>query len=164
MNSIVPGEVIQHGLAGASAGLFLYLHESVDLKLEARLGEGRLPYLQLLAGAQFKLDRWLEYFVIKMRDLGIDTAKSTKDAVVSTVTRPGDAMGTVLDVSAGAIRKTGEGIGEATETIERAVEVTGEALTSEEGEDSREQHKNVEDKEKSTELEGQGPQKTKKPE
>jgi hypothetical protein len=73
-------------------------------------------------------------------------------------------MGTVLDVSAGAIRKTGEGIGEATETIERAVEVTGEALTSEEGEDSREQHKNVEDKEKSTELEGQGPQKTKKPE
>ena len=108
MNSNVPGSVSQTAVWGINSGLFLYLHEAADLKLEGRIGKGRQPFAQLLVAAQLKLDHWVEHFVIKVKNLGIDTARRTTEAVVKTVSHPGEAIGTVIEASKNVIKKTGE--------------------------------------------------------
>lgn len=86
---------------GAGIGVTTYLHERADLRFELRGGQmGDHAFAQGLIGIQFKADRLLEYFAVKLVELGITTAETAIKATEKAV----EATGNVLKGAAGKNR------------------------------------------------------------
>jgi hypothetical protein len=82
-----------HPTGGVGFGVVNYLHEKVDLRLEIRVGKHDRWFMQGLLGFQIKVDHLLEYFAVKLKDLGVG------------------AVGTVIEATGTAVKATGEGLG-----------------------------------------------------
>jgi hypothetical protein len=85
-------EPIWQGVGGVGLGVTHYLHERVDLRLEARTGFETHTFAQVMLGFEIKSDRLLEAFAIKLKEFGVG------------------AVGTVFDATGTAVKATGEGI------------------------------------------------------
>jgi hypothetical protein len=82
-----------HPTGGVGFGVVNYLHERVDLRVELRVGRHERWFAQGILGFQIKIDRLLEYFAVKLKDLGVG------------------AVGTVIEATGTAVKATGEGLG-----------------------------------------------------
>lgn len=58
---------------GVGLGVITFLHDKVDLRLEARSGYTERPFSQLMIAIHFKADRLVVYFAEKLEELGIMT-------------------------------------------------------------------------------------------
>jgi hypothetical protein len=86
------GDLFWRPAFGGGYGVTTYLHDKVDLRLEARAVVTDRVFVEGLIGFQFKVDRLLSVFGSKLKDLGYGT------------------MGTVIEATGTAIKATGEGI------------------------------------------------------
>lgn len=75
----------------AGFGISRYLHEHVDVKFEVRAGIFEEAFSQVTVGFNIKIDRWVDYFANKIKDLGQGTVKATGkilDATGKALSRP----------------------------------------------------------------------------
>lgn len=72
--------VRQFPIGGVGFGVSTFLHERADLRLETRLGYSEQPFLQVFFGIHIKMNRWVAYFGEKLKDLGIGTYETVKEA------------------------------------------------------------------------------------
>ena len=59
-------------LFGVGYGATRYLHKNLDLRAEVRLGYTHQIFTQTTIGLEIKVDDWVESFVKKIKDLGLD--------------------------------------------------------------------------------------------
>jgi hypothetical protein len=79
-------------VGGAGFGVITYLHDKVDLRLEARgLASDRL-YGQALIGVHIKADRLLTVFARKLRDLGYGTFETAVEATGTAIKATGEVV------------------------------------------------------------------------
>jgi len=83
-----------------------YLHKRVDVRIESRIGYDGQLFGQMMMAVHFKLDRWVEYFAERLRDLGVGAIKATGEAVKTT----GKGIGTVIKYSGKGLKKAGEAV------------------------------------------------------
>lgn len=62
-------------------GLSSSVHRRMDLSIEARLGGGAEVWSQLLLGFNFKVEKWVEFFSRKIKELGSETQKAIKKTI-----------------------------------------------------------------------------------
>ena len=72
---------------GLGAGLVASVHERMDLKFEVRLGygQGEAIWSQAFVSLGLKLDKWVDYFATKLRDLGVGTVEATGGVIKKTI-------------------------------------------------------------------------------
>lgn len=104
MHSIEPSLVRDRLLWGVGTGFTTYLHPQADLRVEVRTGfTGQDNFSQLMVSAIIKLDKILEYFVVRLAEVGYGTVKVT-GTVVSTVVEKS------VDVTTSAVKATAKGV------------------------------------------------------
>lgn len=80
-NQITPAGVDQFFTYGIGLGLTTYLHPKADMKMEVRILQSDIVYSQVLFSIQFKMEKWVEYFAEKLKDLGVGTASVTGSVI-----------------------------------------------------------------------------------
>jgi hypothetical protein len=95
-----PGEHVLRAMGGGGVGITTYLHEKIDLRLEARAGYYDRGFAEGLVGFQIKVDELLLVFASKLRDLGLGTVK------------------TAIEVGGTAVKATTEGVGGIVQGVE----------------------------------------------
>jgi len=73
-NQIIPGTVDRYFIYGVGAGITTYLHPKADARLEVRFFQADHVYTQVLFNVQFKMEKWVEFFAEKLKDIGVGTA------------------------------------------------------------------------------------------
>lgn len=91
-----PGGRGIRGVGIAGVGITTYLHDKVDLHLEARFVGLDRSYAQILFGLNFKGDRLLQYFAGKLRDIGIGVGKTAIDATGTALEATGEGIGGIV--------------------------------------------------------------------
>lgn len=99
-NQIIPGQVRQYFVYGLGAGITTYLHPRADLRFEIRAYQADRIYTQASISVMFKMEKWVEYFAEKLKDIGVGTAEVTGSVV-------GGAVDVVGDAASGAAEATG---------------------------------------------------------
>ncbi len=107
-NQIIPGATDQYFTYGAGVGLTTYLHPKADMKIEYRIFQSDIVYSQIMFSVQFKMEKWVEYFAEKLKDIGVGTANLTGTVVKGTV----DVTGSVIKGSAEVVGGVVEGAGD----------------------------------------------------
>lgn len=107
-SQIIPGELRQYFTYGAGIGMTTYLHPRADIRLEYRVFNSERVYSQFLFIIQFKMEKWVEFFAEKLKDIGLGTASVTSTVIKGTV----DVTGTVLETSGnvvgGVVKEAGD--------------------------------------------------------
>lgn len=85
------------GVGGAGLGIVTYLHEKVDVRLEVRDITLDRSYLQVLIGFNFKVDRLLETFALKLRDFGVGTVETAIKATGTVIKATGEGVGGIVE-------------------------------------------------------------------
>jgi hypothetical protein len=86
-----------HGVVGAGVGIVTYLHEKVDLRLEARALSLDRAYYQVTLGINIKVDKLLTFFAIKLRDFGYGTISTAIKATDTAIKATGEGIGGVVE-------------------------------------------------------------------
>lgn len=81
LNSHQSNGVERFFIYGAGMGFSAFLHERADLRVELRIGYGEQVFGQLFFGVHIKMNQWVNYFAERLKDLGIGTYETIKDAV-----------------------------------------------------------------------------------
>lgn len=81
---------------GVGYGWTVSVHESVDLKIEGRVGGGDHIWSQAFLAVNLKMEQWLNYFAGQLKDLGVGTAVMTGKAIRGTLRTSGEVMGEVV--------------------------------------------------------------------
>ena len=79
-------EVFAYGL---SYGLTTAIHERIDLKFEVRTGYADAFWAQSFVSASLKLDKWVDYFAQRLKQLGKSTVKTSGQIIEGTIEAPG---------------------------------------------------------------------------
>lgn len=85
-----------HGVFGGGAGVTTYLHDKVDLHAEARWVATDRVFYQVLLGINVKADRLLEYFAVKLKELGVGTVRTAIDATGTAIEATGEGLGGLM--------------------------------------------------------------------
>lgn len=100
MNSeIIPGSVDQYFIYGAGVGLTTYLHPKADMRVEYRIYQAERPYSQILFSIQFKMEKWVEYFAEKLKDIGVGTASVAGTVIKGSAEVVGGVVESTADVT-----------------------------------------------------------------
>lgn len=99
-NQIVPTGVKQYFVYGGGIGITTYLHPKADLRFEYRAYHADQLYHQVTFSVLLKMERWIEFFAEKLKDIGVGTAEVTGTVIKSTA----DVVG---DTATGAAELTG---------------------------------------------------------
>ncbi len=95
-NTIMPdntGHTFTYGLGG---GITRNVHEKLDLRFEVRAGYSYQAYFQGIIGLQFKIDKNIEHFGNKLKELGLDTVRQTGRVLKGTVEGTVEGTGKLL--------------------------------------------------------------------
>ena len=96
-----PGERSMKAMGGVGIGVTTYLHQYVDLRFELRAGEIDQAFMLGLISAHIKTDRLLEYFAVKLKELGIGTVKTAIEATGTALKATGEGVGGVIESVSG---------------------------------------------------------------
>lgn len=99
-NQIVPSGVRQYFVYGGGIGITTYLHPKADLRFEYRAYHADQLYHQVTFSVLLKMERWIEFFAEKLKDIGVGTAEVTGAVIQGTA-------GVVEDTATGAAELTG---------------------------------------------------------
>lgn len=98
-NEIIPGAVDQYFIYGAALGLTTYLHPKADMRIEYRLFQAERPYSQIMFSIQFKMEKWVEYFAEKLKDIGVGTANVTGSVLKGSAEMVGGVVESTAEVT-----------------------------------------------------------------
>lgn len=117
-HSIIPSGSVQRPTYGIGLGVTTFLHPRADIRTELRFGRaGGDYYSELFISAQLKIDRWLEYFANKVKDLGAGAVGVTGTVIKGTVNVTGEAIKGTGKVLKGTAETVGEIGGEAVDAL-----------------------------------------------
>lgn len=77
---------------GVGYGWTMSVHERVDMRLEARVGNADEIWYQSMVSVHVKMDRWVDYFGAQLKKFGLEAVKTTGGMIKKT----GDAISDVL--------------------------------------------------------------------
>lgn len=97
------------GVFGGGAGVVTYLHDKVDVHLEARAVVTDRAFYQVLLGLNIKADRLLEYFAVKLKDLGVGTVRTAIDATGTALKATGEGLGGLMKGVIAPFRESSSG-------------------------------------------------------
>lgn len=98
------GHVSREGLniwrpaIGAGIGVTTYLHRNVDVRIELRSGAVDRAFIQAIGAVQIKADNLLEYFAMKLKEIGAGTARTVIEATGTVIDATGEGIGAAVDV------------------------------------------------------------------
>jgi hypothetical protein len=98
-NEIIPGAVNQYFIYGAGIGLTTYLHPKADMRVEYRAFQAERIYSQITLSFQFKMEKWVEYFAEKLKDIGVGTASVTGSVLKGSANVVGGVVESAGDVT-----------------------------------------------------------------
>jgi hypothetical protein len=93
-------------VVGVGIGVTTYLHEKVDLRVEARSGWNDRFFAQALLGVQFKTDRLLEVFARRLKQLGVGTVDTVIEATGTAIKATGEGLEGVVEGVSSPFRKS----------------------------------------------------------
>lgn len=112
---------------GVGWGVTTYLHPKADLRVEFRVGAAEQKvFSEVMLSVQLKIDRWIEYFAGKVKDLGIGTVDLTGQVVKGTVNVTGDVVKGTVGVTGDVVKGT---VGVTKDVVTGTVGVTKDVVT-----------------------------------
>lgn len=70
---------------GVGYGFTTSVHENLDFRIEARVGGAHSFFSQVFLSFALKIDRWVDYFAVKIRKAGKNTVSTTGTVLEKTV-------------------------------------------------------------------------------
>lgn len=93
------------GVAGVGVGVVNYLHDKVDVHVEGRFVATDRLYGQAVLGVNIKVDRLLEYFAHRLKDLGVGTVRTAIEATGTAIEATEEGLGGIVEGVSTAVEK-----------------------------------------------------------